>query len=72
MKDLTALTPPFLMAAVVIIGIVAFVRHEMGRGRADRGGPADNFPAAARKPADEFDGNAGSGADASAPASRDS
>jgi hypothetical protein len=36
MKDLSVLTPPFLMAAVVIIAIVAFLRHEMGRGRVDR------------------------------------
>jgi len=36
MKDLSVLTPPFLVAAVVIIAIVAFVRHEMGRGRVDR------------------------------------
>jgi hypothetical protein len=71
MKDLTALTPPFLMAAVVIIAIVAFVRHEIGRGRTDRGEATEDFLATARKPADEFDGNAGSGADASAPASRD-
>ncbi|HUC26949.1 MAG TPA: hypothetical protein VMA73_29990 [Streptosporangiaceae bacterium] len=41
MKDLSALTPPFLMAAVVIIAIVAFLRHEMGRGRADRADPDD-------------------------------
>ena len=36
MQDLSALTPPFLIAAVVIIAIVAFLRHEMGRGRVDR------------------------------------
>jgi hypothetical protein len=36
MKDLSALAPPFLVAAVVIIAIVAFLRHEMGRGRVDR------------------------------------
>jgi hypothetical protein len=72
LKDLTALTPPLLMCAVVIGAIVAFVRHEMGRSRTDRGATADDFPASARKPAGEFDGNAASGADASAPASRDS
>lgn len=44
MKDLSALTPPFLMAAVVIIAIVAFLRHEMGRGRVDRADP-DDIPA---------------------------
>ena len=36
MKDLSALMPPFLVAAVVIIAIVAFLRHEIGRGRVDR------------------------------------
>jgi hypothetical protein len=41
MKDLSVLTPPFLMAAVVIIAIVAFLRHEMGRGRVDRADPDD-------------------------------
>ena len=71
MNDLTALTPPLLMCAVVIVAIVAFVRHEMGRSRADRGEAADDFSAGARKAAEEFDGNAGSNADASAPASRD-
>jgi hypothetical protein len=44
MKDLSALTPPFLIAAVVIIAIVAFLRHEMGRGRVDRADP-DDIPA---------------------------
>jgi hypothetical protein len=36
LNDLAALTPPFLVAAVVIIAITAFLRHEMGRKRADR------------------------------------
>jgi hypothetical protein len=47
MKDLSALTPPFLMAAVVIIAIVAFLRHEMGRGRVDSADP-DDIPASDR------------------------
>jgi hypothetical protein len=41
MKDLSALTPPFLVAAVVIIAIVAFLRHEMGRGPVDPADPDD-------------------------------
>ena len=41
MKDLSALAPPFLMAGVVIIAIVAFLRHEMGRGRVDHADPDD-------------------------------
>jgi hypothetical protein len=31
--DLSALTPPALMALVVIVAIVAFLRHEMGSKR---------------------------------------
>lgn len=41
MKDLSVLAPPFLMAAVVIIAIVAFLRHEMGRGHVDHADPED-------------------------------
>ena len=44
MKDLSVLTPPFLVAAVVIIAIVAFLRHEMGRSHVDRADP-DDIPA---------------------------
>jgi hypothetical protein len=36
MQDLSALTPPLLMAGVVVIAIVAFLRHEMGRGHSRR------------------------------------
>ena len=42
MEDLSVLTPPFLMAAVVIIAIVAFLRHEMGRGHVDQTDQEDN------------------------------
>jgi len=43
MSVLAALTPPFLVCAVVIVAIVAFLRHEMGRGRRRPGaGPRDN------------------------------
>jgi hypothetical protein len=45
MNDLAVLTPPFLMAAAVITAIVAFLRHEMGRKRADRTDHEDDFPA---------------------------
>lgn len=44
MKDLAVLTPPFLMAAAVITAIVAFLRYEMGRTRADRADPEEDFP----------------------------
>jgi len=50
MKDLTVLTPPLLMAAAVVVAIVAFLRHEMGRGRAqaedEAADPAEPGPAA--------------------------
>ena len=36
MKDLSVLTPPLLMAAVVVLAIVAFLRHEMRRSRSGR------------------------------------
>jgi hypothetical protein len=41
--DLSALTPPALMALVVIVAIVAFLRHEMGgkRDREDAGSASD-------------------------------
>ena len=44
MNDLAALTPPFLVAAAVIIAILAFVRHEMGRKRVDRADLGGNIP----------------------------
>ena len=36
MNDLSVLTPPLLMAAVVVLAVVAFLRHEMGRSRPGR------------------------------------
>jgi hypothetical protein len=45
MNDLAALTPPFLVAAAVIIAIIAFLRHEMGRKRVDRSDLDGNKPA---------------------------
>lgn len=44
MNDLAALTPPFLVAAAVIIAIIAFLRHEMGRKRIDRADLDGNIP----------------------------
>jgi len=41
MQALSALTPPLLVCAVVIIAIVAFLRHEMRRSRADSPAPED-------------------------------
>ena len=47
MQALSALTPPLLVCAVVVIAIVAFLRHEMGRSRAGRsaGGDEGEVPA---------------------------
>jgi hypothetical protein len=33
MQDISALTPPLLMLAVILLAIGAFLRHEMGRKR---------------------------------------
>jgi hypothetical protein len=41
MQALSALTPPLLVCAVVIIAIVAFLRHEMRRARTGRRAPGD-------------------------------
>ena len=73
MNDLTALTPPFLMAAVVITAIVMFLRHEMKRGAAGR--PEDGEDATPAGPApgtrqetEPGDGAPASGADSVSPA----
>jgi hypothetical protein len=41
MQALSALTPPLLVCAVVVIAIVAFLRHETGRSRTDRSAHGD-------------------------------
>jgi hypothetical protein len=71
MNDLAALIPPFLMCAVVIIAIFAFLRHEMGRGRQGRRDPDDDISGSAVPAAAKIDGDAGSDADTSASAGRD-
>jgi hypothetical protein len=55
MNDLAVMTPPFLVGAAVIFAIVAFLRHEMGRKRADRPDEQDDIPASARQPDDKQD-----------------
>ena len=50
MQDIAALTPPLLVCAVVIIAIVAFLRHEMSRSRTDESAPGDQAPATAENP----------------------
>lgn len=52
MRDLSALTPPLLVCAVVIIAIVAFLRHEMNRSRADPSA-ADHETPVTRGPGDD-------------------
>jgi hypothetical protein len=42
MQDLSVLTPPLLMCTVVVIAIVAFLRHEMNRSRTDSSTPGEN------------------------------
>jgi hypothetical protein len=71
MSVLAALTPPFLVCAVVVAAIIAFLRHEMGRGREDRSvGREDNSdPAATMR--DERDDGPGSGADVASSGRRD-
>jgi hypothetical protein len=45
MQDLSVLTPPLLMCTVVIIAIVAFLRHEMNRSRTVKSAPDENISA---------------------------
>jgi hypothetical protein len=71
MKDLAVLTPPFLVGAAVIVAIVAFLRHEMGRARPDRQDTDEDNSALASTPPGELDEDAGSHADAAAPGHRD-
>jgi hypothetical protein len=63
MQDLVVLTPPLLMAAAVVTGIVMFLRHEMARGRAGHAHLEDDIPTAEREPGGVAD-NESDGADA--------
>ena len=62
MQDLSVLTPPLLMCAVVIFAVVVFLRHEMRRGRADDGDRPDDSGAQAQVSGKEDDVEAGGGA----------
>lgn len=55
MKYVSVLTPPFLMGAVVIFAIVAFLRHEIGRARGRRTDTTDNISAPPTEAAEEDD-----------------
>jgi hypothetical protein len=71
MTVLAALTPPFLVCAVVIGAIVAFVRHEMGRGREDRRGDSEDNSGIGPAAGDRQDAGAGGDADAATSVRRD-
>jgi hypothetical protein len=71
MSLLSVLIPPFLMCAVVIVAIVAFLRHEMGRARTQRPRADDDNSAPVPTPPDKHVDHAGSDADTSASARRD-
>jgi hypothetical protein len=40
-QDVAALTPPLVMAAAFIVGVVYFLRKQMGPRRGNRRGPRD-------------------------------
>ena len=44
MQDISALTPPLLMCAAVLVAIGLFLRHEMSRGRSGNGEAEDDAP----------------------------
>jgi hypothetical protein len=71
MSVLATLTPPFLVCAAVIAAIVAFLRHEMGRGRDDRGGDSEGNSGPAPTASGRHDSGAGSDADAATSARND-
>lgn len=71
MSDLAVLTPPFLVAAAVIIAIVAFLRHEMGRKRPDRADLEEDFPAAGPQTDNEEDSKSAGDPDTASASSRD-
>lgn len=50
MQYVSVLTPPLLMCAVVVIAIVAFLRHEMRRAHPDHADHATDIP-----PTEEFE-----------------
>jgi hypothetical protein len=70
MQDLSALTPPLLMCAVVVVAIVAFLRHEMNRSRADSSSQGENTPAPGQ-PGDDIDSQPKDDSAAPRTASRD-
>lgn len=60
MQDLSVLTPPLLVCAAVIVGIVAFLRHEMKRGGRRRSDADGDNPGALTDPHEGEAGESGS------------
>jgi hypothetical protein len=50
---LSALTPPLLMCAAVVVAVVAFLRHETGKKRPDESEPQAERPISDRQREDE-------------------
>jgi hypothetical protein len=71
MTDLSVLIPPFLMAVAVIVAIVMFLRHEMGRARRNREDRDSDNSAVVQASADKLNDCTASDEDASAVARRD-
>jgi hypothetical protein len=72
MQDLSVLTPPLLMCAVVIIAIVAFLRHEMNRSRTDKSAPGENMSGLAEHLDEDLESQQDHDPDARRTPSRDS
>ena len=72
MQDLSVLTPPLVMAAVVIAAIVAFLRHEMNRSRTDKSAPDENMSALLEHRDDDLESKQQHDADARRTTSSDS
>jgi hypothetical protein len=72
MQALAALTPPLLVCAVVVIAIVAFLRHEMGRSRTGRSVRADESEVAATPGSADLDKKQSELTDVARPSAGDS
>lgn len=72
MQDLSALTPPLLVCAVVVIAIVAFLRHEMNRSRTDKSAPGENMSLPGQHPDDDLQSQRHDDSDAPRTTSADS
>jgi hypothetical protein len=64
--------PPLLVCAVVVIAIVAFLRHEMNRSRADKSTSGENKPSTVQGRGDDAESQSHDGSEASRTTSADS